>query len=725
LHLITTALQQATAIQDRLAIIARGVRSVGWGKVAVTLLDDNLDVTELVTAGYEENEEKLLKKRLLPGQVWKRRLDDPQFISLRIGSSYFLPHDNPWVQMNTEGGGKRKSNPGSPLPPKREDWHPKDQLYIPMFAGSAIIGMINLRDPAIARRPDEAGLRPLELFVQQAASALENARLYQSTPQLQSYNEAVVQSIQQGIIVAGRDGKIETFNAFLRDQYGWTEDMYGQPLIDAHPSFREVGLEADMVRVIKSGEQTEHLGVSFPGRGESHTVNIYAYPRRDEAEAVTGVVVLIEDITARARLEADIALRGEQLAALSEVSRRITAALSVGDVVASALREVSAVLTHDRVALWLASQDGKTLHMAAGQGYTAKDAGDPEADIAAHPLFSAIYKNPQPLVIADTHEDGRFAGQKRSARSWLGAPLVSGGSIIGVLVVEKNEAHAYAPADGQVASAYANQVAVALENARLFEQSTERAAELDSRNQRLALLNRISATIGRSLDQNGILQTTANELAQALGVPQASIFIYDQDNRFARLTIQSPSNPDGGVPDVSFSLDGNPLIDRLRDERTPLAIDDAENDPLLVAMRDVIAVRMIQSILVIPLIIGNSTVGLITVDSTENKVHFAAEQIELAQTIINQAAVSVQNARLYEQTAARQTELTILFEAGRITSSSLDLDTIASSAAGYFIRALSVDGCGVSLYNKTDDALTTLILFENSAHDGQPEGARP
>jgi GAF domain-containing protein len=93
-------------------------------------------------------------------------------------------------------------------------------------------------------------------------------------------------------------------------------------------------------------------------------------------------------------------LRGNQLAALSEVSRRITAALSIGDVVNSALQEARAVIAHDRVALWLRSEDGQTLHMAAALGYTSADVGEPEADLERHPLFGEVVSGRQPLIVA-------------------------------------------------------------------------------------------------------------------------------------------------------------------------------------------------------------------------------------------------------------------------------------------------------------------------------------
>ncbi len=716
LHLITTALQQTRSLHDRLAIIARGIRSVGWGRVAVTLLDEHYKVAEFATAGYSAEEEQALLASLVPGDVWERRFDDAQFVSLRLGSCYFMRHDHPWVIANVPGAALEDAQ--SAVEAGR--WHPKDQIYLPMYAGTDIIGVINLRDPADGQEPSVASLRPIELFVQQAASALENVRLYQETLELQSYNEAVLQSIQQGIAVTDADGVIETLNAFMREQFGWSEDMVGRNLFDAQPKLAELGLRDELKLVIAEGKQIEHTSVSYPVGGEAHVLNVYLYPRFDEAEAVTGAVLLMEDITQRARLEADIALRGRQLAALSEVSRRITATLSVSDVVRNALDQAVEVISFDHLELWLRRPDGKSLELVGSRGEGAdKDTLGLVVQVEKVPNFKQIVRDNQPLTIEDAPPPDKKDG-KGHLRSWLGVPMISGGILIGILVVEKTEAHAYLPADVQVASAFANQVAVALENARLFEEAADRAAELHSRTQRLALLNRISSTLGGSLDQSSILQTVVDELTLALDAEHGSVILFNSELRTGALVLQSPSNPDGSVDQLGLALDDIPAIAHLQQIKMPVAIEDVSKDPLLSVMGKDMAALGIKSTLLAPLIVGNVMIGLITIDEKSKARQYEPEQIELVQTVINQAAISVQNAQLFQETVSRQREMGVLVEAGRIASASLDLDTVAHNAAEYFVRALEqVEGCFISLLERNRGVLVPLIDYTTA------DGARP
>src|SRR5207237_1821581 len=100
------------------------------------------------------------------------------------------------------------------------------------------------------------------------------------------------------------------------------------------------------------------------------------------------------------------------------------------------------------------------------------------------------------------------------------------------------------------------------------------------------------------------------------------------------------------------------LLDRVRQSLSPLAIEDATRDSLLAAQpaaRAALAARGVRSLLVVPLILGAQVVALIQLEQTGAVRRFAPGEIELAQTLANQAAVSIQRARLYSETQARVT----------------------------------------------------------------------
>ncbi|NDJ35905.1 MAG: GAF domain-containing protein, partial [Chloroflexi bacterium] len=156
-------------------------------------------------------------------------------------------------------------------------------------------------------------------------------------------------------------------------------------------------------------------------------------------------------------------------------------------------------------------------------------------------------------------------------------------------------------------------------------------------------------------------------------------------------------------------------ITRLNKDRAPLFIEDTSQPKVLA---EAFASRGITTTLLIPLVVGNTLTGIVSVDAEDPRT-FDADQRDLAQTVLNQVAVSVQNAQLFQETVARQRELGLLFEAGRIASASLNLENVVQNAAGYFIRALNADSSAIYLWDRERDRLDPLIDIDNT------EGQRP
>ncbi len=255
----------------------------------------------------------------------------------------------------------------------------------------------------------------------------------------------------------------------------------------------------------------------------------------------------------------------------------------------------------------------------------------------------------------------------------------------------------------------------------LREKAAEDVAELQRRSQRLAILSRISATLARALDQTSILQTTANELRATLEAPQASVILFDSEQAIGTRAIQSPSTSDGSVRPLSIPLENNPAIEHLLTTRSALAIEDVATDPLAAAMREALAAEGITALLMLPLFVANVLIGAITVEHTDGPHRFDAELVNLAHTIVHQAAIAVQNAQLFEEIAIRQREMGILAEAGRIAAASLDFSTVVRNTASQFVQALGMEGCYLSLLDGEGDHLIPLIDFRRRATARLPQ----
>src|SRR5262249_29672446 len=110
-----------------------------------------------------------------------------------------------------------------------------------------------------------------------------------------------------------------------------------------------------------------------------------------------------------------------------------------------------------------------------------------------------------------------------------------------------------------------------------------------------------------------------------------------------------------------------------------LAIEDAARDSLTAAeptVRAALAARGVRSLLVVPLTLGSQVVAVIQMEQSTGLRRFSPGEIELAQTLSNQAAVAVQRARLYSETQARVTELATINRLSLALATQLELDAL-------------------------------------------------
>jgi signal transduction histidine kinase len=272
------------------------------------------------------------------------------------------------------------------------------------------------------------------------------------------------------------------------------------------------------------------------------------------------------------------------------------------------------------------------------------------------PVLAQLIRDRQPLVID-------AAGICLLPESWttpfgvcsvLLTPLVSRDRVIGAVALDQVEPRKrFGQEQINLAMTIASQVAAAIQNARLYEQ-------LKARAKRLALLGQISMAVTSMLNLDEILQTMVAGLAEVFGVTQCGVVIFDEGGETGRLVAEHPQR--ANAAGVTIPLRGNLSIERIMVTRHALAIEDAQNDPLLASIRALMRERNVQSMLIVPLLLRGEVVGTIGLDATQERRVFTPEEMELAQTIANQVSVAIENSRLYRQTIEEKAKTEIILQ---------------------------------------------------------------
>lgn len=417
---------------------------------------------------------------------------------------------------------------------------------------------------------------------------------------------------------------------------------------------------------------------------------------QDDLNLVTSLAYQTALTLEHARLFQAAERRAVQLEALTSVAGTLTSSLRTEDLVNTLLGLVGSIIPYDTGTLWLRKGDKLIVQAASGFDDSDQRLGLVVATEDSNLLKDMIVTT-QPILVNDVRLDPRFPQLIEPRHlTWLGIPLVSKGAVVGVIALEKLEANYYVEDNIKAMVTFAGQTATALENARLYEESTQRAEELAERSQRLTLLNRFSAELSGSLDLSYILDLTMRELIEAVHCDSVSVLLFDANN-VPLLEAEQPEI----LSHYPIILPGCPVFDRLFETLGIFVTDNVTSEHELESLKEFLAERSTRAILIVPLITGADLQGLLIAHSRQ-PVRFEADEIELGRTISNQAAVAIQNARLFQETERlfsetqqRSAELGILFELGVNITQVLDQDRLIDTTFENVTRMLGADTSGL------------------------------
>ena len=396
--------------------------------------------------------------------------------------------------------------------------------------------------------------------------------------------------------------------------------------------------------------------------------------------------------------------RASQLQAITNVATTMTTSLQSGQLIAGLLDQLRAILPYDTAILWL--RQGTRLLVAAARGFSDNEERiGLMVDVEDSALLKEMIGSMQATIVSDVRTDPRFPALVEPDRlAWMGIPLVSKGEVTGVIALEKTEAHFYTFEHSQLITTFASQAAVSLENASLYEESLRRAVELDQRSQRLALLNRLSSKLSGSLNEEQILRLTAEELHSALVPTRVSVVTFDRFGAAVQQLVVPSS--DKMQP---RSMPPAPLFDRLRESLGVFSTDNVANEPDIEPLSGFL--EGTASLLILPLVSGANLRALMFVHMVD-EIRFSATEIELARTIANQAAIALENARLYQATVSRAEQLTTINRASYEIGLNLNPEEIYAATHRAVSQLMPAESFVIALLDEQQGDIEGVYLMD-------------
>ena len=297
----------------------------------------------------------------------------------------------------------------------------------------------------------------------------------------------------------------------------------------------------------------------FPRKdGRTDWVRWEIHPWCQRDGEIGGIILFSEVVTERKRAEQAIQRRTAELTTLYQSSQRLQKLLSTDELSQEIIELLERNLSYEYGAvLLLEDSTGRLIPFAvAGGSREAEFVESDKAYIASHEprvgrgITGWVAQHAQTVRLGDVQGDKRYYGLRNDIRSEMCAPLLAGERVIGVINVETTEANAYAENDQRVLETVAAHISVAIQNARLLEETRLHRDRLAELSRRLVETRESEArAIGRELhDQFGQILTAMKitldmagqlpEEAAKKKIQQAQTFAADLLDRTSRLSLQ-------------------------------------------------------------------------------------------------------------------------------------------------------------------------------------------
>jgi PAS domain S-box-containing protein len=325
-------------------------------------------------------------------------------------------------------------------------------------------------------------------------------------------------------------------------------------------------------------------------------------------------------------------------------------------------------------------------------------------DIVSKGLFSWAADNKCIAVVEDTQEDDRWlesAGHNKSDSSWsvICAPLIIRSRPVGAITMSKPGANQFDQESIELLDAIANHVASTVESARLYQESQERTGEL-------AALVTATTTISGSLDLPAVLNAVAEQMRQLVNVDACALFEWQPQEQRLSLHAVYPevARTDSDSHSVVVAGDHTRQLEQAIAALTPQQVHgpSLESDSFL---RSIVAGADLKTALLMPIVARDRLVALAVLMNTTQHRQFGEQELNLLQMLANQAAIAIENARLY-QDAQRQLKVSALLnEASRVINSSLDTNHILQLLLAQMNELINSEAISIALVDKQANEL--------------------
>jgi sigma-B regulation protein RsbU (phosphoserine phosphatase) len=331
----------------------------------------------------------------------------------------------------------------------------------------------------------------------------------------------------------------------------------------------------------------------------------------------------------------------EVLTTLAEIGEEVNASLDLDEVLARTAALIKRHIDYEIFGVLMFEGDGSYLKHRFSIGYPRELAESLRIPLGQGITGTAAATG-HPVRVSDTLTDPRYISAIESVRSELAVPLMLQGKCIGVLDIQSRHPGYFTRDQQSILTLLASRLAVAIENARLFQRVR---AQADT----LLLLNEVSRETGSILDVEELLRRAAEQTKRVIDYQILSIMLYDEEQKVFRhrLDVKHGQRVQGKLR--AAASEG--LVGAAATLKEPVIVPDVTADP-----RYLMVNPETRSELAIPMMHKGKVIGVLDLESPQLN-YFTEDHVQTLSILAANLAVSLENARLYEQVARDEARL--------------------------------------------------------------------
>lgn len=657
--------------------------------------------------------------------------------------------------ISTITGEKPEAVPGTKFP--------KTILLVPLSVGDSVRGYVSLQNLDREHAFSDSDVRLLNTLANSMSVALENARLFNETEQ-RNAELAVINSVQEGLVaemdlqsiydlVGDRiqelfDAQVVSIATFdhenSRENFQYNIEDGGRiyPESRSLDKFRKRLIESkDLILINENFPERagEILGIkpeALPGtelpksvlfvpliigdsvRGYVSLQNLdreQAFPESDVrllSTLANSMSVALEN----ARLFNETEQRNAELAVINSVQQGLVAEMNmqgIYDLVGERIREL---FNAQIVSISTIDSDKKNenfqYYFEDGQRYDH----DPKP---LDKLRKLLVKEKEMLVFNENllaevasilEKEPEALPGTEMPKSALFVPMTIGDTVRGYVSLQNlDREHAFSESDIRLLGTLINSMSVAIENARLFNETTRLLAETEQRNAELAVINSVQDGLVREMDMGAIYKLVGEKICDVLDTQAMIIRTFDHETGLEHWQYAVENEEEITVDPQPFIFANKILIDK----KEPLFINE-NFEEFAAKYGEKASTKGLapKSAIFVPMIISDEVVGSISLQNVEEENAFTESDLQLITTLTNSMSVAIENARLFNETTRllaeteqRATELQTVNRISHALVAQLEFDALINLVGELMKETFKADIVYVAVHDRDTDMI--------------------